>query len=70
MMFKQRIKNILGEFVYFFYKQKIFKNKIKVYSIDKTIDELLNTAKYSTDIKETIKKMLDSKLDNLTFKYK
>ncbi|MBS4827833.1 MAG: DUF1792 domain-containing protein [Firmicutes bacterium] len=45
MMFKQRIKNILGEFVYFFYKQKIFKNKIKVYSIDKTIDELLNTNK-------------------------
>lgn len=45
MTLKERVKDILSEFVYFFYKHKILKNRIRVYSVDETIEELLTTNK-------------------------
>lgn len=43
MALKQIIKDILSEIIYFFYKYKILRNSIRVYSRDETIDELLRT---------------------------
>lgn len=42
---KQKIKDILGVILYFLYEKDILHNKIKVHSIDETIDELLHTEK-------------------------
>lgn len=42
---KQKIKDILGAILYFLYEKDILHNKIKVHSIDETIDELLRTEK-------------------------
>lgn len=42
---KQKIKDILGAILYFLYEKDILHNKIKVHSIDETIDELLHTEK-------------------------
>lgn len=42
---RQSIKDRIAEFVYFFYKRGIIKNKIKVYSVEETLDLLLNTEK-------------------------
>lgn len=42
---KQKIKDILGAILYFLYEKDILHNKIKVHSIDETIDELLYTEK-------------------------
>lgn len=42
---KSMIKKFLAAFVYFLYEKGILKNRIKVHSIDETIDELLHTEK-------------------------
>ena len=42
---KQKIKDILGAVVYFLYEKKLLHNRIRVHSIDETIDELLTTQK-------------------------
>jgi glycosyltransferase family protein len=42
---KRKIKDILAAVVYFFHEKILRDNKIKVHSIDETIDELLNTEK-------------------------
>ena len=42
---KRRIKDILAAVVYFLYEKGILHSRIKVHSIDETIDELLNTEK-------------------------
>lgn len=42
---KRIIKNILAAIVYFLYEKGILHNRIKVHSIDETIDELLHTQK-------------------------
>lgn len=42
---KQKIKDILGAILYFLYEKDILHNKIKVHSIDETIEELLHTEK-------------------------
>lgn len=41
----QLIKDRIAEFVYSFYKRGIIKNRIRVYSIDETLDQLVNTNK-------------------------
>lgn len=40
---KQWIKDRIAEFVYFFYKRRIIANGIRVYSVDETLEQLLNT---------------------------
>jgi len=42
---KRKIKDILAAIVYFLYEKGILHNRIKVHSIDETIDELLHTDK-------------------------
>ena len=42
---KRKIKDILAAIVYFLYEKDILHNRIKVHTIDETIDELLNTDK-------------------------
>lgn len=42
---KRKIKDILAAVVYFLYEKGILPNRIKVHSIDETIDKLLNTEK-------------------------
>ncbi len=42
---KKTVKKILAEIVYYLYKKKVLKNKIKVMTIDETLDALLNTDK-------------------------
>ncbi len=42
---KRKIKDILAAIVYFLYEKGILHNSVKVYSIDETIDELLQTNK-------------------------
>ncbi len=42
---KRRIKDILAALVYFLYEKGILHNRIRVYDIDETIDELLRTEK-------------------------
>lgn len=42
---KQKIKDILAAIVYFLYEKGILHNRIKVHTIDETIDVLLNTGK-------------------------
>lgn len=42
---KRRVKEILAAIVYFLYEKNILHNKIRVHSIDETIDELLSTEK-------------------------
>lgn len=42
---KRRIKDIFAAIVYFLYEKRILHNRIKVHTIDETIDELLNTEK-------------------------
>lgn len=42
---KRKIKNILAAIAYFLYEKGILHNRIKVHTIDETIDELLNTDK-------------------------
>lgn len=42
---KQKIKDILAAIVYFLYEKGILHNRIKVHTIDETIDVLLNTEK-------------------------
>ena len=42
---KQKIKDVLGAVVYFLYEKKLLHNRIRVHSIDETIDELLTTQK-------------------------
>ena len=44
-MLKKKIKKIVAHSVYLLYKNKIFKNNIKVKTIDETIDELITTNK-------------------------
>ena len=45
MQMKRKIKDILAAVVYFLYEKGILPNRIKVHSIDETIDKLLNTEK-------------------------
>lgn len=42
---KRKIKDILAAIVYFLYEKGILHNRIKVHTIDETIDELLSTEK-------------------------
>lgn len=42
---KRKLKDILAAAVYFLYEKGILHSRIKVHSIDETIDELLNTGK-------------------------
>lgn len=42
---KQCIKDRIADFVYFFYHKGIIKNKVKVYSVDETLDLLIHTNK-------------------------
>lgn len=42
---KRKCKDILAAAVYFLYEKGILRSRIKVHSIDETIDELLNTEK-------------------------
>lgn len=42
---KRKIKDILAAVVYFLYEKDILHNRIKVHTIDETIDELLSTGK-------------------------
>ena len=42
---KEFVKVILSNIVYFLYKYKVIKNKIKVASIDETLDELIHSNK-------------------------
>lgn len=42
---KQKCKDILAAVVYFLYEKGILRNRIKVHTIDETIDELLQTEK-------------------------
>lgn len=42
---KRKIKDILAAITYFLYEKGILHNRIKVHTIDETIDELLNTDK-------------------------
>ena len=42
---KRKIKDILAAIVYFLYEKGILHNRIRVHSIDETIDALLNTGK-------------------------
>ncbi|NLL77135.1 MAG: DUF1792 domain-containing protein [Clostridiales bacterium] len=42
---KKTVKKILAEIVYYLYKKKILKNKIKLMSLDETLDALLATEK-------------------------
>lgn len=42
---KRKIKDILAAVVYFLYEKGILHNRIKVHTIDETIDELFNTNK-------------------------
>lgn len=42
---KQKIKDVLAAIVYFLYEKGILHNRIKVHSIDETIDVLLHTEK-------------------------
>ncbi len=42
---KRKIKDALANFVYFLYEKGILHNRIRVHSIDETIDELLHTQK-------------------------
>lgn len=42
---KRKIKDLLAAAVYFLYEKNILHNRIKVHTIDETIDELLNTEK-------------------------
>lgn len=41
----QKIKDKIADAVYFFYRHKILKNRIRVYSVDETIEQLLTTKK-------------------------
>lgn len=41
----QKIKDRIADVVYLLYKYKIVKNKIRVYSVDETLDQLINTEK-------------------------
>ncbi len=41
----QKIKDKIAEAVYFFYRYKILNNRIRVYSVDETIEQLLTTKK-------------------------
>lgn len=41
----QKIKDKIAQYVYLLYTNKILKNKIKVYTVDETINQLLNTQK-------------------------
>lgn len=42
---KERIKLILGKILYWLYQKNILKNRLHVYTIDETIDELTRTEK-------------------------
>lgn len=42
---KQKVKDILAAIVYFLYEKGILHNRIKVHTVDETIDVLLNTEK-------------------------
>lgn len=42
---KRKLKDMLAAFVYFLYENGILHNRIRVHSIDETIDELLRTEK-------------------------
>lgn len=42
---KQKIKDILASLVYFLYEKGVLHNRIRVHTIDETIDELLSTEK-------------------------
>ena len=42
---KAIVKRVLSDFVYWLYQVKFLKNRIKVQSVDETIEELLNTNK-------------------------
>ena len=42
---KDKVKEILSNIVYWLYEKKFLKNKIKVQTVDETIDELLTTNK-------------------------
>ena len=42
---KQKVKDVLAAIVYFFYEKGILRSRIRVHSIDETIDELLHTEK-------------------------
>lgn len=41
----QKIKDRIADAVYFLYRHKILKNRIRVYSVDETIEQLLTTKK-------------------------
>lgn len=41
----QKVKDKIAQHIYLLYKYKILKNKIKVYTVDETINQLLNTQK-------------------------
>lgn len=41
----QKIKDRIADAVYLLYKYKIIKNRIRVYSVDETLDQLINTEK-------------------------
>ena len=41
----QKVKDKIAQCVYLLYKNKILKNNIKVYTVDETIDQLLDTQK-------------------------
>lgn len=42
---KRKVKDFLAAAVYFLYEKNILHNRIKVHTVDETIDELLNTEK-------------------------
>lgn len=42
---KEKIKSFLADIVYWLYEKKILKNKIRVMSVDETLDEILNSDK-------------------------
>ena len=42
---KRKIKDILAAIAYFLYEKGILHNRIKVHTVDETIDVLLNTGK-------------------------
>lgn len=42
---KRKLKDILAAFIYFLYEKGILHNRIKVHTIDETIDELLSSGK-------------------------
>lgn len=41
----QKIKDRIADVVYFLYRHKILKNRLRVYSVDETIEQLLTTKK-------------------------